>query len=85
MSKVDKLINRLKQRPKDFTYEEAKQLLENLGFYEYNKGKTSGSRVVFINKDMQVKIQLHKPHPDNVLKMYVVKNLLDKLTEIGVI
>ena len=85
MSKVNKLINKLKQKPKDFTYEEAKQLLENLGFYEYNKGKTSGSRVVFINKDIQAKIQLHKPHLDNVLKMYVVKNLLDKLTEMEVI
>ncbi len=85
MSKVDKLINRLKQKPKDFTYEEAKALLENLGFFEYNKGKTSGSRVVFVNKDINTKIELHRPHPSSVLKMYVIKNLLDKLREKGVL
>ncbi len=85
MSKIDKLINRLKQKPKDFTYDEAKKLLENLGFYEENKGKTSGSRVSFINDELNEKIDLHKPHPNNELKMYVVKNLLEKLYEIGVI
>lgn len=85
MSRVDKLLNRLKQKPKDFTYEEAKRLLENLGFYEDNKGKTSGSRVVFKNENIDRKIELHKPHPDNTLKMYVIKKLLNELTEIGVI
>lgn len=85
MSRVEKLVNRLKNKPKDFTYEEAKKLLENLGFYEYNKGKTSGSRVAFIHQDSHTKIELHKPHPSHILKTYVVKNLLDKLLEIGVI
>ncbi len=28
MSKIDKIINRLKQKSKDFTYEEAKTVLE---------------------------------------------------------
>ncbi len=85
MSRVDKLINRLNKIPKDFTYDEAKKLLENLGFIEYNKGKTSGSRVIFVNKKINSKILLHKPHPSNILKVYAVKDLLDKLKEIGVI
>lgn len=85
MSKIEKLLNRLKQRPKDFTYEEAKTLLESLGFYEYNKGKTSGSRVVFLNQNTGEKVFLHKPHPSNILKKYTIKDLLDKLKEIGVI
>ena len=85
MSKADKLINGLKQKPKDFTYEEAKKLLESLEFFENNKGKTSGSRVEFKNYKLNEKIELHKPHPDNILKMYVVKNLLNRLYEIGVI
>ena len=85
MSRIQKLIHRLKQNPKDFTYEEAKKLLESLGFYEYNKGKTSGSRVEFKNDQLSEKIELHKPHPDNVLRMYAVKNLLNELYEIGVI
>ncbi len=85
MSKIEKIINKLKDKPKDFTYEELKKLLTNIGFYEYNKGKTSGSRVIFINKNNGTKIELHKPHPSNVLKMYVIKNLLNKLKEMGVI
>ena len=85
MSKVEKLINKLKHKPRDFTYEEAKKLLENLGFIEYNKGKTSGSRVAFINKEAHIKIELHKPHPNNILKLYVIKNLLDVLRQMKVI
>ena len=47
MSKIEKAIERLKSRPKDFTYDEMKMILNNFGFIEYNKGKTSGSRVEF--------------------------------------
>lgn len=85
MSKKDKLLERLKQRPKDFTYDEAKRLLENLGFKEYNKGKTSGSRVNFCHDNIRTKIELHKPHPKKILKGYVIKNLIEQLKEIGVI
>lgn len=80
MSRINKEIERIKQKPKDFTYEEAKKLLNKFGYYEYNKGKTSGSRVVFINKN-NTKIELHKPHPNNVLKMYQINLLLKKLFE----
>ena len=48
MSKIDKAKERLFARPKDYTYSEAKYLLSQLGFEEYNKGKTSGSRVKFL-------------------------------------
>lgn len=48
------------------------------------KEKTSGSRVVFINKD-NIKIDLHKPHPENTLKTYQINNLLQKLKELEVI
>ena len=50
MSRIEKDIERLKSKPKDFTYEELKRILNHFGFIEDNKGKTSGSRVVFINK-----------------------------------
>ena len=83
MSKKDKLLERLKQRPKDFTYDEAKRLLENLGFKEENKGKTSGSRVSFSKNN--ISIELHKPHPSNILKGYQIKIIIQKLKGIGVI
>ena len=66
MSKIEKQIERLKSKPKDFTYDEAKSILNNFGFMEYNKGKTSGSRVEFKDKNGR-KIILHKPHPNNNL------------------
>lgn len=84
MSKKEKLINRLKTKPKDFTYNEAKTLLESVGFIECNKGKTSGSRVVFIENKTGLKVELHKPHPGNILKPYVIISLIKILKELGV-
>lgn len=84
MSKKEKLLEKLKSKPKDFTYEELKTLLNYLGFYEDNKGRTSGSRVEFIREGHK-KIQLHKPHPRNVLKPYQIEILLNELEELEVI
>ena len=55
-------------------------MLNKMGYIENNKGKTSGSKVVFINKN-NVKIELHKPHPRNILKPYQINLILDKLKE----
>lgn len=81
MSKIEKEIKRLKSKPKDFTYEEAKRILNNCGFIENNKGKTSGSRIVFKNEAINEKIELHKPHPSNILKMYQINIIIKKLEE----
>lgn len=75
MSKIEKEIQRLKSKPKNYTYDEAKSLLNKLGFSEYNKGKTSGSRVRFIN-EKDNKIELHTPHPKNTLKAYQVNEII---------
>ncbi|MBR0350717.1 MAG: type II toxin-antitoxin system HicA family toxin [Clostridia bacterium] len=80
MSKLEKEIERLKSKPKDFTYEELKYLLIKLGFYEYNKGKTSGSSVKFVD-NYERKIELHKPHPNNIVKTYKILDIIEKLTE----
>ena len=81
MSKKEKIIERLKSKPKDFTYDEAKRLLNNLGFVEDNKGKTSGSKVIFKNKESK-KIELHKPHPSNILKSYQINIIINVLEEV---
>ena len=47
MGQKEKLIQRLKSKPKDFTFQEAETLLGYLEYIRSNKGKTSGSRVVF--------------------------------------
>ena len=80
MSRLKKEIERLKSKPKDYTYDETKSLLNKLGFFENNKGKTSGSRVEF-KDEFGRKIILHKPHPGNIIKMYMVNDLLNNLKE----
>lgn len=85
MSKFEKELERLKSKPKDFTYDELKKVLNKLGFYEHNKGKTSGSRVVFKNYELNKKIEFHRPHPSNVLKIYQINEILILLKEWGII
>ncbi|MDO4923342.1 MAG: type II toxin-antitoxin system HicA family toxin [Peptococcaceae bacterium] len=83
MGKFEKEKNRLKSKPKDYTYSEAKTLLAKMGFAEYNKGKTSGSRVKFYRESDGRMILLHKPHPGDVMKSAAVKQLYKQLTELG--
>ena len=67
MSRLEKAKARLKSFPKDYTYTEAKSLLQQLGFKELTKGKTSGSRVKFLRDSDGVMIFLHKPHPSDIM------------------
>lgn len=84
MSQKEKLIERLKSAPKDFTFDEAQTLLNELGYTQSNKGKTSGSRVSFV-RDGAPPILLHKPHPQKELKSYQVRQLYETLSEEGLI
>ena len=82
MGTKEKLIERLKRLPTDFTFEEAERLLTLFGYTKSNKGNTSGSRVMFIDEQKR-KILLHKPHPGNILKTYALKDIIDKLIRNG--
>ncbi len=83
MGKNEKLMERLKSLPKDFTFDEMQTLLTHLGFTMSNKGKTSGSRVKFVKHDLV--IILHKPHPEKELRVYQVKEVLAILERNGLI
>ncbi len=83
LSKLEKAIQRLKSKPKDYTYSEAKQLLGQLGFSEYNKGKTSGSRVKFLRPTDNSIILLHKPHPGDIMSPSSTRDLHDTLKNKG--
>lgn len=80
MGRREKLVARLKGRPKDFTWDELVRLLEGLGYVEAATGKTGGSRRRFIHETAPT-IALHKPHPGNIVKMYVIDDVLRILTE----
>ena len=79
MTRREKLIQRLKSKPKDFTWNETTSLLTGLGFTEVKTGKTGGSRRRFINSD-NVVITLHKPHPGNILKRYQIEQIIEILS-----
>lgn len=84
LGKKSKLIKRLKSRPKDFTYEEARTLLGYFSYKEKYKGKTSGSRVMF-TKEGREPILLHKPHKQKELLDYQIKDLIERLEKEGFI
>ncbi|WP_434340202.1 type II toxin-antitoxin system HicA family toxin [Motilimonas cestriensis] len=81
MSKHDKLLERLQTKPKDFTWDELSSLLPRL---EFTVLQGSGSRVKFVHKTGQI-ISLHKPHPGNIIKPYIIKNVLQVLDTLGYI
>lgn len=80
MGQKEKLIQWLKSKPKDFTFDDAETLLKYLDYSRSNKGKTSGSRVMFVSEH-HGSILLHKPHPQKELKAYQVKQLIEILEQ----
>ncbi len=85
MGQKEKLIKKLKSNPKDFTFVEAESLLGLLGYQRVNKGKTSGSKVMFSSTEHGTKILMHKPHPRKELLEYQVKQLVQQLEDEGLI
>ena len=84
METKEKLRERFKKMPSDFTFDEMIRLLEGYGYVKSDKGRTSGSRVIFKNGDKRP-IMLHKPHPGNIVKGYAMKQVSDDLKEAGLI
>ena len=81
MTQFDKLLLKFKSIPVDFSWNDLKKLLEGFGFIEMQNSKTGGSRRKFWNRDKNIIINLHKPHPSPNLKEYAIKQILGKLKE----
>lgn len=79
MSQKSKLLERLQERPRNFTWDEACALMKHCGF-ELKNG--SGSGRMFVHPS-GLKVRLHEPHPQNTLLRYMVTALIDALIEIG--
>jgi len=77
MSTKDKLIERFKKQPRDFTWDELVRLFSVFGFEIDNKGKTSGSRVMFEKENLTYFV--HKPHPSNIINMPIMKQIFKYL------
>lgn len=80
MGTKEKLITKLLSAPKDFTYNEAVTLLKFFGFEVKNK---SGSSRAFVHPETKQIIYFHEPHPEKILKRYIIKIIISKLKEYG--
>lgn len=83
MSKKDKLVDKLLKKPKDFTFDEMKSLLSYFG-YELKQSAT-GSGVKFMKAGNNEVINFHKPHPNGILKRYVLDQVIEKLRKDGLL
>jgi len=54
------------------SYKELTSLLSSLDF---KKIEGSGSAVKFYNKKKDLLINLHKPYPSDILKVYIIKQI----------
>lgn len=75
MGTKEKLLDRFKQQPKDFTWNELVRLFALMGFELRNKGKTSGSRAIFAKGEYTFAV--HKPHLGNTVQGYVMKQVAE--------
>lgn len=82
MGKQEKLRSRLLSKPKDFTWDELTSLLIH---FEFELLKGNGSRRKFVHNATKTIINLHEPHPDKVLKRYVIVQVITKLVEMELI
>ncbi|MES9905158.1 MAG: type II toxin-antitoxin system HicA family toxin [Sedimenticola sp.] len=78
MGKRDKLIAKLLSVPSDITWQELVVVLKALGYREVQGG---GSRVKFDSGRPEHMINLHKPHPGNIVKRYALRQLIEKLKQ----
>jgi hypothetical protein len=81
MSKKDKLLLKFLEIPprKDLTFKELNSLLNSLGF---EKIEGADSAIKFYSKEKDLLLNLHKPHPSDILKVYIIKQIQNKLKEI---
>ncbi len=85
MGQKEKLIAKLMSNPKTFTFDDAETLLGYFTYRRCNKGRTSGSRVMFVSDTYKTKILLHKPHPRKELLEYQIKQLIELLQQEGLL
>lgn len=81
MAAIGKLVQRFKQRPADFTWDELVRLLAHFGYREH-KGK--GSRRKFKGDGLPT-LNLHEPHPAKIVKHYVLREISQTLEGEGLL
>ena len=76
MSRQEKLIAKLLNKNAGFSWPELVSLLKGFG---YSQIEGEGSRVKFENGNALAMINLHRPHPENEIKAYVKRQVIEHL------
>lgn len=81
MKKKQKLLDAFLAKPlkRNLRFRDLAALFQSLGYELINK---DGSRVSFWNRDTGDVFDMHRPHPDDLLKLYVVKKVREKIQEL---
>jgi hypothetical protein len=82
MSRFQKALERLKSKPKDFTWNELQTIMHHYGYKEIKGG---GSRRKFINPKTGAVMSLHEPHPQPVIKRYALEIIIEHLKDYGLL
>lgn len=83
MSQKDDLISRLKSYPKDFEIRELDSLMGKCNCQKGNRGNTSGSAIEYSHIPTCRTFNCHSPHPEKVLKKYILKEAVKFLEDVG--
>ena len=84
MPRRDRLLARFERFPADFTWDELIRLLRLFGYEQAGSGKTGGSRVRFV-REGRPPINLHRPHPGNVVRRYQLRQVHEFLLREGLL
>lgn len=82
MSKLEKLLDKMRNTQSQWTWDELCSLLKKLG---YTQEEGDGSRVKFDNGNALDLINLHKPHPGNEIRAYAIRQIREKLKNGGML
>lgn len=82
MSKSGRLLAKMRNPQAVWTWDELCSLLKKLGYRQENG---DGSRVKFDNGTSIALINLHRPHPGNEVKAYVIRQVQEKLKNGGML
>lgn len=83
MGKKDALVARLLNLPKDFEQREMDTLMSQCGCTKTHRGKTSGSAISYVHSATQRVFSYHRPHPGNLIKLYILRAAIQFLQSVG--
>ncbi len=81
MSTIEKLIERMLTRPRDFEVSELDRIFKHFGYKRYN---AKGSGIKYVRPDGRL-INFHSPHGtiEHSVKRYVLDEAIDELKKWG--